>query len=76
MEPLFFAWVSNNEPGVLLSITGQSGAITDVHVVDEYGPAELGAYTVGWVRVHWQLKPNLTGTYRVSVYYDYYPRNH
>src|SRR6202022_1830128 len=44
---------NNYEPGVLLSITAQNGAITDIWVVDVYGPSGLGTYTVGWVRARW-----------------------
>ena len=67
---------NNLMPGVLLSVGVQNGAITDVRVIDQYGPAELGTYAVDWVRQHWVFKPNATGTVRIPLYYDYTPLNY
>jgi hypothetical protein len=58
-------------PGVYLSITVRSGAITDIRVLDQTGPPELCAYTVNWVRRSWVPEPNVHGTFLLPVYYIY-----
>lgn len=58
-------------PGVLLLLTAKEGVIVDLRVLDQKGPIELCGFTAGWVRKHWQLRPDVTGTYRLSVYYGW-----
>ncbi|HET9378894.1 MAG TPA: hypothetical protein VFO40_28235 [Chthoniobacterales bacterium] len=58
-------------PGVYLSITVRSGAITDIRVLDQTGPPELCTYTVNWVRRYWVPEPNVHGTFLLPVYYIY-----
>lgn len=55
--------------GVYLSITARNGAIVDIRVLDQAGPAQLCAYTVNWVRNNWQFKPNANGRFGLPVYY-------
>jgi hypothetical protein len=58
-------------PGVLLLLTAKQGVIVDLRVLDHKGPEELCDFTVGFVRKYWQLRPDVTGTYRVPVYYGF-----
>jgi hypothetical protein len=57
-------------PGVLLQITVREGAMVDIRVLDQKGPTELCDYMVEWVREHWQFRPNVSGSYRVPVYFE------
>ena len=56
-------------PGGLLLMTAQAGTIVDLRVVDHKGPDELCDFTVQFIRKYWQLRPDVTGTYRIPVYY-------
>src|SRR5260221_13510377 len=58
-------------PGVLLLLPAKEGDIVDLRVLDQKGPMELCNFTVQWVRKYWQLRPDVTGTYRVPVYYGF-----
>jgi hypothetical protein len=58
-------------PGVLLLLTAKQGVIADLRVLDHKGPEELCDAAVGWVRKYWQLRPDVTGTYRLPVYYGF-----
>jgi len=58
-------------PGVLLLLTAKEGVIVDLRVLDQKGPTELSGFTVAWVRKYWRLRPDVTGTYRVPVYYGW-----
>jgi len=57
-------------PGVLLVMTVREGVILEIRVLDQKGPVELCDYMVEWVRQHWQFRPNVTGSYRVPVYFQ------
>jgi len=57
-------------PGVLLQITVREGAMVDIRVLDQKGPAELCDYMVEWVRERWQFQPNVSGSYRIPVYFE------
>jgi hypothetical protein len=58
-------------PGVLLLMTVKEGVIVDLRVLDQKGPMELCGFTVGFVRKYWQLRPDVTGTYQLPVYYGF-----
>jgi hypothetical protein len=58
-------------PGVLLLMTARQGVILDLRVLDHKGPEELCGFTVEFVRKHYQLRPDVTGSYQFPVYYGF-----
>jgi hypothetical protein len=45
---------------------------TTVRNVSAHSPTmELCGFTVGFVRKYWQLRPDVTGSYQVPVYYGF-----
>ena len=58
-------------PGVLLQMTASNGTITDIRVIEQHGPNKMCEYIVEWVRNNWRFRPDVTGTFRIPVYYRF-----
>jgi hypothetical protein len=49
----------------------RNGAMTDIRVLYQTGPADLSDYLVRWIRRTWEFYPDVTGTFDIPVRFAY-----